>query len=56
MFRRLIENQSFVAWTDAGLREEEDYRRWARYGYAALSVAGLLVAGMAFFLWWKQSS
>ena len=27
-----------------------------RYGYAALSVAGLLVAGMAFFLWWKQSS
>jgi hypothetical protein len=56
VFRRLIENQSFVAWTDAGLKEEEDYRRWARYGYAGLSVAAVLVAGMAFFLWWKQSS
>jgi hypothetical protein len=48
VFRRLIENQDFVSWTDAAVVAENKFQRWTGVGYSALASAiGLLVlAGM----------
>ena len=38
VFQQLVQSQNCVAWTDAALAEEADYRRWTVYGYAALAL------------------
>src|SRR5262249_6894072 len=49
IFRRLLENQNYVSWTDEALQEETDYEHWTRYGYIGLGVALslLMIAGLA---------
>jgi hypothetical protein len=52
VFRRLIENQNYVSWTEAAQRGEADYRRWTRTGYTGIALAAvvliLLIAGSYF--------
>jgi hypothetical protein len=47
VFRYLLENQNYVAWTPEALQEEVDYRRWTAFGYLALA---LIVAMLALVL------
>jgi hypothetical protein len=54
VFRRLTENQNFVSWTDEALQHEAAYERWTRYGYAGISVCVVLVAGLAFYVFFVQ--
>lgn len=54
IFAQLIEDQNFVAWTEAGHAAESRYRRRTRLGYLFLAFAlvgtGLLVAATAWAL------
>ncbi|HEY1858791.1 MAG TPA: type VI secretion protein IcmF/TssM N-terminal domain-containing protein [Gemmataceae bacterium] len=53
VFRRLIENQSYVSWTEHVLADEEHSRRWTLYGYVALGGFVAMVAAVVAFVWWK---
>ena len=44
VFSRLSEAQSYVAWTDDALRQDERRRRWATLGYTAIVVMVTAVA------------
>jgi hypothetical protein len=44
VFRRLIENQNYVSWTEAGIREENNLQAWTRYGYLGVAACGILIA------------
>jgi hypothetical protein len=46
VFRRLIEAQNYVSWTEEGLAEEADYERWTGRGYVALVVLVLVVVAV----------
>ena len=52
VFRQLIENQNYVAWTPEALDEEADYRRWTYYGYLGLAVIVVLLALILASLVW----
>jgi hypothetical protein len=51
VFRRLIDSQNYVSWTNQGLAEEADYVRWTRRGYVAMGVlaAAVVVAGVVIY-------
>jgi hypothetical protein len=46
VFKRLVENQNFVSWTDAALAEDDYCQRWATRGYAILGVVGAAVLAL----------
>lgn len=48
VFHRLLENQNFVSWTEASRAEEADFRRWVRYGYAAIAIFTVTLFAMGF--------
>jgi len=51
VFRRLIEEQNFVSWTDDALNTEAECNRWARNGYLFIGLLVLVgVAGLVYFL------
>jgi hypothetical protein len=50
VFRRLVENQNFVSWTDKALNDEADYNRWTTYGYVGLGVCAAVVIGLGLFI------
>jgi hypothetical protein len=52
VFRRLIESQNYVSWTEEGLAEEADYERWTRRGYLALGMLALAVAAVLGLLYY----
>jgi hypothetical protein len=54
VFRRLLENQNYVSWTDAALREESDNQRWTYYGYTGLVVALLVLIGLGTLVWFRS--
>lgn len=54
IFRRLVEDQNYVAWTDDALTEEANYQRWATVGYVMLGVFGL--AALVIVGWWLFAS
>jgi len=57
VFRRLIEEQNFVSWTDQALTTEAECNRWARIGYifiGLLAAAG--AAGLAYYLFFAKST
>jgi hypothetical protein len=56
VFRKLVESQEFVAWTEAGLAEEADYERWTRRGYIALALVGALVVAVVGYLIYASKS
>jgi hypothetical protein len=57
VFRRLIESQNYVCWTDEGMAEEADYERWTQRGYIALVVlAATVVAVLAYLIFGTGSS
>jgi hypothetical protein len=56
VFRRLIEGQNYVAWTDEGLAEEADYDRWAQRGYLALVLLAVAAAVLAYLVYATMSS
>jgi hypothetical protein len=54
VFKRLLDEQSAVAWTEAAFAEDEAYRRRARAGVAGLAGLGALVVlalGYSVYLW-----
>ena len=51
VFRRLIENQDFVAWTADALAEEASYARWTRAGYIVITLFTAAALALVFFLW-----
>lgn len=55
VFRRLIEAQNYVSWTDEGLAEEADYDRWTQRGYIALAVLVVLVITVVAFLFLRTT-
>jgi len=50
VFRRLIESQDFVAWTDEALAADERYRRWTWMGYVGIGLAVGAVLLLGYFL------
>ena len=52
VFRRLIENQNYVSWTEDALTEEANNRRWARYGLVAI-VGYLTGLSVLAYLFWR---
>ncbi len=54
IFRRLIENQNYVSWTEEALAEETNYQQWTRYGYVGITVCcACLLIGWAIATFWK---
>jgi hypothetical protein len=51
VFRRLIESQDYVSWTDAALAREAEYRRWTVIGYLGLAAFLMLFPLVAWVLW-----
>ncbi|MBI3823704.1 MAG: hypothetical protein HY289_13625 [Planctomycetes bacterium] len=51
VFGQLVQSQNCVAWTDEGLAEEADYRRWTTYGYAALGIFCIAVGVLLYSRW-----
>ena len=51
VFQRLPESQNFVSWTPEALAQENDYKRWTRYGYVLLLVVIAVVGGLM-YRWW----
>lgn len=49
VFQRLLQDQSYVAWTDAALAAERQYQRWTHLGYVALAVSSLALVGLVVF-------
>jgi hypothetical protein len=56
VFRRLLENQNYVSWTDEALRQEAAYEKWTKYGYTGISVCAVLVLGLVFYVFFVQKS
>ena len=54
VFRRLIENQSYVSWTENVLLDEEHAQKWTRLGYAALGGFAALLVVVVALVWWKS--
>jgi hypothetical protein len=53
VFRRLIEGQNFVSWTDKALGDEANYNRWTASGYTGLAICTVVVVGLGLFFWIK---
>jgi hypothetical protein len=52
VFRRLVEHQNFVTWTEEAVREDAEYLWWTRAGY--LGLAGFVAAVVALVAaWWS---
>src|SRR5207249_3704248 len=51
VFRRLIESQDHVSWTEAALARDAELRRWTVLGYLGLGTAVLLVVLIGLVLW-----
>jgi hypothetical protein len=50
VFQRLLQDQSFVAWTQAATAGEANFYRWTRIGYVSLAVfIGILLAAVIVF-------
>ena len=54
VFKRLLDAQAYVAWTDEALAEDAAHRRWARYGFVALPLFTL--ATVAFLYVWQSGA
>lgn len=54
VFRRLIDNQNYVAWTDEAWQEDAASQQWTTYGYTALAIAAVALAALAFFFWQRR--
>jgi hypothetical protein len=54
VFRRLIDNQSYISWTRQALQDEEQFQRWTSYGYLALAGFVAVAAGIVALVWWKS--
>jgi hypothetical protein len=55
VFRYLLENQNYVAWTPAALQEEAEYRRWTTLGYLGLAAITALLALILIASAWRSS-
>ncbi len=53
VLRQMLEGQNAVAWTEAALAEERDYRRLARYTTTAVVAAGLFLIWLVFLVWYR---
>ncbi len=53
VFRRLLENQNYLSWTDHALDEDARQQLWTTIGYVSLMVL-VVTAGVAAFLWSKR--
>lgn len=56
VFRRLLDEQNYVSWTDPALAEDAGYQRWTVLGYVGLVVtAVVLLALVAYLGFWPRS-
>src|SRR5262249_22330083 len=46
VFRRLIENQTFVSWTADAQQEEANFETYTRYGYTGIAAGAVIAAGI----------
>jgi hypothetical protein len=51
LFRRMLDNQSKVTWTDEALEEETDYQRWATFGYASMAAFCAALIALGYWRW-----
>lgn len=56
VFRRLIENQNYVSWTDEALEEEAGNQRWTNFGYTGLGIAVAALVGLGLLAWWRNKT
>jgi hypothetical protein len=53
VFRRLIDSQNYVSWTEDALNQEVEQQRWTRWGYFLLGgFIALLLVGLGYY-WFK---
>jgi hypothetical protein len=52
VFRRLVEHQNFVTWTDDAVREDTEYHWWTRVGYLGLAAFVVVVVALVVAWWW----
>jgi IcmF-related N-terminal domain len=50
VIKRLMENQSYVSWTEAACKEDERFHDWANRGYTILSGFGIVCLALLCFL------
>jgi hypothetical protein len=51
VFRRVIENQNYVSWTDEALAQDSAQTNLARYGYVVLGAATLVALVLGYVFW-----
>ena len=49
----LVETQNAVAWTEAAVREDQEFRQWTRSGYLALAAAAAALLLVAWYIWFR---
>jgi IcmF-related N-terminal domain len=48
IFRRVIENQNYVSWTDEALAQDQNQKNLARYGYVVMAAAVVVAIGLGY--------
>lgn len=51
VFRRLLENQNFLSWTDEALDEDTRQQRWTTLGYLGMGLAVACLAAAGALIW-----
>src|SRR5262249_51303889 len=51
VFRRLLENQNYLSWTEQALEEDAAQQRWTTIGYAAMALAAAALVGVLAVIW-----
>lgn len=51
VFRRLLENQNYLCWTETALEEDAAQLRWTTLGYVGIALVAALVVGVLAWLW-----
>jgi hypothetical protein len=53
VFRRLIDEQNYVAWTAEALAEDAAYLRWTKIGYLVIGIFAAVVLAVIGYFWYR---
>jgi hypothetical protein len=53
VFSSMVETQNAVSWTEQVVREDREFKRWARSGYIALSFTASALIVLSYYIWFR---